>query len=710
MELYIPPPTSYLPRLPPPRPVLPTVPVVPPPDLPDVLTAPEGAYTLTKGIFPDVELPGPLPMDIGRPGGLPVSSGAIIGAGGFGMSSPGFVPMPTLSSPNIFAVSSGATLVNGQWQPGHATRVNFADVWYPARVAGKDGGFGALVRLGLGKKAAETPQPQNSEAPPQLYDNEDEYSDSDTEMSSDDGPMPAAMHDSIVTPNAPNPNAPAASNAKGKGGFGKSGSNNKKQDKDKSLSNARGGIITRVSPNLQLSSIMDEKGKNGGERVRWAFWNMGRLFCWAEEGGVTENLASVVFQVPPTAHAISQLTVGPERQDIVVGLETGDLVHLDFINDRTERFNVGGKLIKSAVTGVHFDPRGGDRFVASFADNSVAQFCLFAEEPTDAAWAVVSALPRPWTNFFDAEIAAAARARSPGSGSQAPSSAPNGDSHHDREQFLDKLLIWKNADWNLPADKKVADKPWAGKNPMAVYRLGCDTELTAMAYSPDGRWLAVTAKDGLLRLIDNEEERVTDVFEPYFGSLNCVAWSPDSRFVAVGGQDDLVTVYSARESRLVARCQGHTGFVTCIAFDPTRRSEGRGYRFGSVGEDGKLLLWDFSAAALRKPRHHHSNSSHFRVHGAGSTASLTRSGTIIPVEPDGAFYHKSPPKSEVAMLQPVLARVVEGNLMTSLHMGPKTIATVSRAGSFKFWSRPPRVPRAKRTTKAGKDDKKREHA
>lgn len=49
----------------------------------------------------------------------------------------------------------------------------------------------------------------------------------------------------------------------------------------------------------------------------------------------------MVFQTPPTAHAISPLTVGPERQDIVVGLETGDLVYLDFINDRMERFNVG---------------------------------------------------------------------------------------------------------------------------------------------------------------------------------------------------------------------------------------------------------------------------------------------------------------------------------------------------------------------------------
>jgi WD40 repeat protein len=83
---------------------------------------------------------------------------------------------------------------------------------------------------------------------------------------------------------------------------------------------------------------------------------------------------------------------------------------------------------------------------------------------------------------------------------------------------------------------------------------------------------------------------LADTFAAYFGPLSCVSWSPDSRFVAVGGQDDLVAIFSPRESRLVARCQGHSAFVTHIAFDPARGGGGGGYRFGSVGEDGKLLL------------------------------------------------------------------------------------------------------------------------
>lgn len=77
-----------------------------------------------------------------------------------------------------------------------------------------------------------------------------------------------------------------------------------------------------------------------------------------------------------------------------------------------------------------------------------------------------------------------------------------------------------------------------------------------------------------------------------------LAWSPDSRFLAVGGQDDLITLLSPREARVVARCQGHSAFVTSIAFDPGR-GEGRGYRFASVGEDGKLILVRFALSFMQ---------------------------------------------------------------------------------------------------------------
>ena len=74
-------------------------------------------------------------------------------------------------------------------------------------------------------------------------------------------------------------------------------------------------------------------------------------------------------------------------------------------------------------------------------------------------------------------------------------------------------------------------------------------------------------------------------------------WYSDCPFARVvtqseqqtGGQDDLVTVYSPWERRVVARCQGHSSFITSAAFDESR-CNGRTYRFGSVGEDCRLIL------------------------------------------------------------------------------------------------------------------------
>jgi WD40 repeat protein len=99
-----------------------------------------------------------------------------------------------------------------------------------------------------------------------------------------------------------------------------------------------------------------------------------------------------------------------------------------------------------------------------------------------------------------------------------------------------------------------------------------------------------------------------------------VCWSPDGRYILTGGQDDLVTIWAFREQRIIARCQGHQSWVTGVAFDPWRCDE-HDYRFGSVGEDTKLLLWDFSVNALHKPK--------VRKDVRGKTKFMTLSITIL---------------------------------------------------------------------------------
>lgn len=100
---------------------------------------------------------------------------------------------------------------------------------------------------------------------------------------------------------------------------------------------------------------------------------------------------------------------------------------------------------------------------------------------------------------------------------------------------------------------------------------------------------------------DLKFSRLLGLYNAYYGGFTCVCWSPDGKYVLTGGQDDLISIWCPQETTLIARCQGHQSWVTSVAFDPWRCDE-RNYRFGSVGEDCRLCLWDFNVGMLHKPK------------------------------------------------------------------------------------------------------------
>ena len=120
--------------------------------------------------------------------------------------------------------------------------------------------------------------------------------------------------------------------------------------------------------------------------------------------------------------------------------------------------------------------------------------------------------------------------------------------------------------------------------------------------------------------------RVLDIFRSYYGGLICVCWSPDGKYIVTGGQDDLLTIWSFPERKIVARCQGHNSWVSAVAFDPWRCDQ-KTYRFGSVGDDCRLLLWDFSVGMLHRPR---AVRSHLNFHSLASL--LTHRSSIIKTQ------------------------------------------------------------------------------
>jgi len=227
-------------------------------------------------------------------------------------------------------------------------------------------------------------------------------------------------------------------------------------------------------------------------------------------------------------------------------------------------------------------------------------------------------------------------------------------------------------------------------NPVAFWKVS-NQKINAFAFSPHGRHLAVVSEEGSLRIIDLHKEQLLDQFDSYYGGLVCVCWSPDGRYILTGGQDDLVSIWSLADSALVARCQGHNSFVTTVAFDPWRCDD-RNYRFGSVAEDGRLLLWDFSVGMLHRPRaasvrQRASISSALpgatRNRAEGSTTRLRSNSNLSAKSLEAEdIIHAIEPRARTAVLPPVMAKTIDEHPLCWLGFEEDCIITSCKEGEF----------------------------
>jgi len=239
-------------------------------------------------------------------------------------------------------------------------------------------------------------------------------------------------------------------------------------------------------------------------------------------------------------HDINEASKNNAHLDVVVGYNSSDLIWYEAISQRYSRINKHGLINDAPVTSVLWMPQSANLIIAAHADGSVI---VYDKERDDVPF------------NFDED-----------------------------EPPLSNLL------YCLTVVKSVHSRAQKS-NPVSYWNLG-GQRINSMAFSPDGRYLAVVSQDGALRIIHMARERLTSVHKSYFGGLTTVCWSPDGKYILGGGEDDDISIWSFVEDKLVARCRGHSSWVRDVKFDPWL-CEVEYYRFASVGEDCKLCFWDF---------------------------------------------------------------------------------------------------------------------
>jgi WD40 repeat protein len=146
------------------------------------------------------------------------------------------------------------------------------------------------------------------------------------------------------------------------------------------------------------------------------------------------------------------------------------------------------------------------------------------------------------------------------------------------------LRVWEPA----TGQKQFPSEGDAGHGLSPAIFEGHEREVTAVAFSADGRWLATASLDQTLRLWDPVSHHEVRRFLGHEQAVWCVAIAADGQTVVSGGQDRTVRLWDTVTGRMLKCCHGHRADVVCVAISPD------GKTLLSGGTDNTLRIWEAS--------------------------------------------------------------------------------------------------------------------
>ncbi|OTA98642.1 hypothetical protein M426DRAFT_17203 [Hypoxylon sp. CI-4A] len=502
--------------------------------------------------------------------------------------------------------------------------------------------------------------PTNTTLSPSIaeHPSEGRYS-NDAKLSSDGEGVAASFSDGGPSTSATAISAPAFGDGNALLAPERTKDPNKRRKPKNNMTKSNSSFISRVIINEAFSKKLADRPSDG----LFAFANVNRAFQWLDLSSPTkaEYLTKILFtKAHCLSHDVNLVTKSSSHIDLIMGFSTGEIIWWEPMSQRYTRLNKNGVINKTPVSQIRWIPGAENLFLAAHMDGSLV---VYDKEKEDA--------------IFSPEDE-----ETKSTSGEAP--APKVVNHYKEINVL-KSVHSKNQK----------------TNPVAVWKLS-NQRINAFEFSPDNRHLAVVSEDGTMRIIDYLKEELLGVYNAYYGGFLCVCWSPDGKYVLTGGQDDLISIWCPSETTLIARCQGHQSWVTSVSFDPWRCDE-RNYRFGSVGEDCRLCLWDFNVGMLHKPKatstlQRGSVSSRLpalqRAETQGTLATRVRSDSVVSGldAEENTINHPVEPRSRTAILPPVLTKVADKHPLSWIEFTEDAIITSCKTGHIRTWNRPSDPP------------------
>ncbi|MEZ0229975.1 MAG: WD40 repeat domain-containing protein, partial [Planctomycetota bacterium] len=128
----------------------------------------------------------------------------------------------------------------------------------------------------------------------------------------------------------------------------------------------------------------------------------------------------------------------------------------------------------------------------------------------------------------------------------------------------------------------------------AIFDIRGDAAFDALAWSPDGKLLALGGRDNAIRVWNVEERKETRLLG-HEGWVTGLAWSPDGKTLWSASADRSVRAWQS--GKATKKLEGHRNFIELLACSPD------GKLVASWSRDGLLKLWDAATGKERLSRH-----------------------------------------------------------------------------------------------------------